>query len=100
MTLDEDNAPFYQAIADNFGYDYHDEHDRQVVIDYHEEHYRGSAITKGDFAYELADEMDGIPDSPWWIRYVDWERAAHELEVSGDMWCECIDGMWHYWWSY
>lgn len=56
------------------------------IVSRFEDAYRGEWDSLADYAQDLSESVgDPIPDR-WPFYCIDWERAAHELEMGGDVW--------------
>jgi antirestriction protein len=68
------NAPNDNTDKDDFEDDFRGEYDS--LADYVQEY------------WEESGQMPKAPDGQWWspANYIDWERMANDLEMSGDVW--------------
>lgn len=99
---DEDEAEAFAAWFDNLDastdYTTADE-----MTDAFREAYRGSWVSLAEYVENFwgdcgdfdADKIAGANN--WWhpARYVDWERMAHDLQISGDIWTHESGGSVH-----
>lgn len=64
--------------------------DNREVSDF-EDAYRGRYDSLADYVQEFWEECGDLPKAPkgsWWhpANYTDWDKMAHDLELSGDIW--------------
>jgi antirestriction protein len=63
---------------------------RPEALEDFEDNYRGEWKSLADYVQDFWEQCGGLPEAPanaWWhpANYTDWERMAHDLQVSGDV---------------
>jgi antirestriction protein len=64
---------------------------RQDDVDGFEDAFNGEWDCLADYVQDYWEQSGDMPEAPrnaWWhpANYIDWERMAHDLEISGDVW--------------
>lgn len=76
--IPESAVPAYFAYLDHVGHRADEDH----VEDF-EDAYAGTWGSEEDFAQDLAEELEAVPEEySWPASYIDWERATRDLFMS------------------